>query len=203
MAISKIQICNLALASLGEDSIRSFDENNKRARLCDIFYNITRDYLLSKFDWPFARTFTYLNEVIVEHDVPEGMRVFQLPNDCENPRDISPLGSRQKWYIQADKLYTNIEKVGLYYTKKEVNQALFSSTFSNLLALGISVRICPPITQDKQLAKDLHTQYNILQAETWESDANIGNNWEPDDDHNNDTFVYPDNLGIDLSTERE
>ena len=191
MSMSKIQICNLALASLGEESIRSFDEGNKRARLCDVFYNITRDYLLSKFDWPFARTFKYLNEVIIEHEIPEGLRVFQLPADCETPRDVHPLGTAQKWYIQGDKLYTRLERAGLYYTKRETNISLFTSTFSNFLSIGLAVRLCAPITQDKQLAQDLTKQYRLMQTETWESDANIGNTWEPDDYPHNDSFVHP------------
>ena len=168
MAISKIQICNLTLASLGEDSIRSFDENNKRARLCDVFYDITRDFLLSKFDWPFARTFRNLNEVLVEFDVPDGVSVYQLPTDCETPRDIHPIGSRRHWYVQGNKLYVKTSDgtgVGLYYTRKETNQALFTATFSNLLAVGLSVRLCAPITQDKKLARDLLQQYNMMQAD--------------------------------------
>ena len=52
---SKIGICNLALAHLGADSIRSFEETNKRARMADVFFDQVRDYLLSKFDWPFFR----------------------------------------------------------------------------------------------------------------------------------------------------
>ena len=55
MIYSKIGICNLALAAIGEDSIRDFADGNKRARMCDVFYETTRDYLLGQFDWAFAR----------------------------------------------------------------------------------------------------------------------------------------------------
>ena len=195
MSYSKVAIANLALATLGADAIRSFDEKNKRARMCSNFFDSTRDYLLAKFDWPFARGFKKLNEVELPDDeiAPEGMKVYQLPNECRTPRDVHPPGSKDPWSIAGDKLYTNIGRdVYLYYTIQEVNTALFSDTFVSLLALGMAVRMAPAITQDKNLSKNLYEQYRTEQLESWESDANIGEDYRMhDEDPNNDTFVNP------------
>jgi len=193
MAYSKIQICNLALASLGEDFIRSLDEGNKRAKMCDIFYDITRDYLLTKFDWPFARRVVKLQAVDTEGlTIPSGQFVFQLPNDCKTPRDIHPPGSRTWWEIRKDQLYAKVPVVYLYYTAKEIATGYFSDTFSNLLALGLAVRLAPVITQDEVLTKALFQQYKDTTMEVWESEANIGNDYRAyDEDPDNDTFVYP------------
>lgn len=197
MSYSKIDICNIALALLGADSIRSFDEGNKRSRMCDVFYNLTRDYLLSKFDWPFARScvlLAELDETSVDNYIPSGFSAYQLPNNCKTPRDVDPPGSKDSWYIMANVLFT--DKTGdiyLHYTKQEVNSALFSDTFSNLVALGIAVRLAPVISQDKALVKVLYDQYRVEQLEAWESDANIGEDYRThDEDPNNDTFVEPD-----------
>lgn len=195
MAYSKVAIANLALATLGADAIRSFDEKNKRARMSSNFFDSTRDYLLAKFDWPFARGFKKLNEVdMMDIDVPAGMKVYQLPNDCRTPRDLWPPGSKTPWRIAADRLYTpTTGTIYLYYTVQEVNTALFTDTFVSLLALGMAVRMAPAITQDKNLSKILYEQYQTEQLESWESDANIGEDYRsPDEDPNNDTFVYPD-----------
>lgn len=196
MPYSKIDICNLALASLGADAIRSFDEKNKRARMSSNFFNATRDYLLTRFDWSFARRFTLLKEVVLlpnEH-VPVGTRVYELPLDCRTPRDLHPPGSRDAWMISQNKLYTN--KTGdiyLYYTAQEVDTALYTDTFSNLMALGIAVRMSPAITQDKALTKLIYEQYQQEQRDCWETDANIGEDYRAhDEDPNNDTFVHPD-----------
>lgn len=203
MAISKIDVCNLALASLGADAIRSFDEHNKRSRMASNFFNSTRDYLLSKFDWPFARKYAKLEEVdsiTAEIDVPEGFTIFGIPSDCRTPRDILPEGSKTPWSVVG--LYIMIPtgfssnysgNVYLKYTHQALNTLIYSDTFSNLLALGIAVRMAPAITQDKTLTNILYEQYAREQLEVWESDANIGNAYRMhDEDPNNDKFVYPD-----------
>lgn len=196
MAYSKVGICNLAFALVGASAIRDFDESNKRARMAEVFYEPTRDYLLSKFDWPFARSFKNLQKLsTTDIDVPEGMNAFKLPNDCRTPRDIHPLGSRVKWEVYGSALLTPEESVGLYYTKQETNPTRFSDTFVNVLALGLAIKMAPSITQDKQLVQSLVQQYEMAKMEAWESDANIGNMYrEHDEDPNNDRFVYPDGV---------
>lgn len=195
--MSKISICNLALASLGAAPIRSFDEDNKRARMCDVFFDSTRDYLLSKFDWPFARKLIELTP-LADTIAPEGMYAYGMPSDCKTPRDLEPPGSRQPWEVMGRVFYCNIppeasEIVVLRYTVVVADETLFSDTFSNLLSLAIAVRMAPAITQDKSLTTALYEQFKQEQRDVWESDANIGENYRAyDEDPNNDTFVYPD-----------
>ena len=71
----------------------------------------------------------------------------------------------------------------------------FSSVFAHLLALGIAVKICMPIVQDKELAMKLKEQYILDQNEIWESEANVGNDYRMyDEDPDNDPFVNPDGV---------
>ena len=118
MPSSKIHICNIALASLGAQSIRSFDEDNKAARMCDTFFDSTRDYLLSKFDWPFARAMAKLQAIDTSAEtLPPGYTAYGLPNDCRTPRDILPPGSRQSWELIGDRIYTEVAgDIFLQYT---------------------------------------------------------------------------------------
>ena len=200
MTVSKIGICNIALAMLGADSIRAFDENNKRSRLCDVFFESTRDYLLSKFDWPFARKLVELmplDPVAMKITVPSGQYAYQLPADCKTPRDILPRGSRTSWAVYGQMVYCNIvpssEAVILRYTMQATDSSIYTNTFVNLLALGLAVKLCPAITQDKKLTTALMDQFNVEQANAWESDANVGEDYrEPDELPENDTFVNVD-----------
>ena len=194
MIYSKVNICNISLAALGEAPIRDFDENNKRARMCDIFYEQVKDYILSKHDWTFARSFKALQQLDLPADeIPIGMYVYQIPDDCKTPRNIHPLGHRDMWEIMADRLFANKETVSLYYTKRDVPVTLFTDGFANLVSIALAVRMAPAITQDKALTKALYEQYIRERSECWESDANIGNQYRQyDEDPNNDTFVNPD-----------
>lgn len=197
MAGSEVDICNQALALLGADEIRSFEESNKRSRMCKKFYDFNRDYLLSRFDWPFARDFETLQELDVStEDVPEGEKAFQLPSDCRTPRDVHPPGSSTVWRIVGDRLFTTLSSVGLYYTKQETNFAVFSDTFASVLALKIAVSMCGSLTQDKELAKTLYGQYLQELREAQESDANIGNDYRTyDENPENDSFVTGEAIG--------
>jgi len=195
MAVSKIHICNLALACLGEDAIRAFDESNKRSRMCDVFFDSLRDYLLTKFDWPFAKRFIQL-QPLDGVTMPAGKYAYQLPSDCRNVRDLDPPGSKDYWEVFDQQLVckkTPEETVFIYYTAKVEDVAKFTDTFATMLYLLMAVRMGPVITQDKKLVESLLNQYRMEQAEAWESEANEGNDYRShDEDPNNDPFVYPD-----------
>lgn len=198
MINSKIGICNLALAAIGEDSIRDFADGNKRARMCDVFYDTSRDYILSQFNWPFARKQLALNKLATSSNwIPEGMIAYALPVDCHQPIDILPEGSMQSWEVLGRELYTRLDSekydVVLRYTKYEIDPTKFSAQFYNLLSLAIAVRICIPLTQDKALAKEIFSQYKIESTEAWGVDANIGNKHLHNDNNPAlDSFVDPD-----------
>ena len=200
MITSKIGICNQALAAIGEDSIRDFDDGNKRARMCDVFYEVVRDYLLGQFDWPFARRQTELQKLAAPQDwVPEGTYAYGIPADCHHPLDLWPEGSMQNFEVRGEELYCEIDSassevpVVLIYTRYEENPTKFSSQFSNLLSLALAVRVCLPLTEDKEMAKTLFGQYKDTAREAWGTDANIGNKHLHNDENPEfDPFVDPD-----------
>lgn len=196
MAYSKVDIVNLALATLGADSIRSFADQNKRARMGEVFYDYTRSYLLNKFDWSFARSFATLAAIDSDAlgiEVPEGQYAYALPSDCLVVRCMHPKSKRISWEIFGKYLYTPKDSnVQIYYTRLETSSQMYSEAFSNVLALGIAVRMSPSITQDKQLTNALFSQYKTEVYDAWESDANIGNTYRAKgNDPDNDAFVDP------------
>ncbi len=205
MTYSKIGICNVALASIGAASIRSFDESNKRARMCDVFFDICRDLLLSKFDWPFARKYAQLTALdMTDVDAPDGDYIYVLPIDCKIARDIGKRGNDTPWHIMSDGLHCTLaSEVYLFYTYKVTDSAKFSDSFADLLAMLLAVKIAPAITQDKDLVKILAEMYRIAQVEAWETDANVGDGYrEHDEDPVNDTFVNPnDTVSDETGTE--
>ena len=191
MAISEVAICNNALAMLGANSIRSFDEDNKRARLCKNLYEVTRDLLLRSYDWPFARGFANLQQLDTEDvDKPEGMNVFVLPADCLRARDVHPRGSHTPWDVAGNYVFSPLSSIGLYYTRKEVSTTAFSSTFSSALALTLAYKLAPSLTQDSSLARALFEQVKMDVPEMAAVDANEGNDYVPfDTNPDYDPFV--------------
>lgn len=203
-ALSEVGISNNALAMLGADSIRSFSETNKRARMCAIFYESQRDYLLTKYDWDFARRFRKLNQADLDDDeVPDGMYPYILPSDCRIVRDVYPRGTRDKWYVMGRYIYSSIdsentsnERISIFYTSSGTSVANFTDTFADLLAYRMALKMGAAITQDKQLMRLLAELYKTETGEAIEPDANQGNYYrEPDEDPRYDSFVNPDYTG--------
>ena len=52
--ISKITICNLALAQLGQAPISSLTQEDEKARRLNLFYEPVRDEVLRSHNWGFA-----------------------------------------------------------------------------------------------------------------------------------------------------
>lgn len=197
MSHSKVSICNIALAALGAASIRDFDESNKRARMCDVFYDFARGLILSKFDWPFARAYAELQQVdMTDEDEPDNTYTYQLPVDCKTPRTIKQLGSKDQWRVVGNTLQCALDDdLFLYYTRNVTDPALFSDTFVDLLYMKLAVQMGPSLTSDKKVIQLLSETYRLTQQESWESDANQGNDYRSyDENPDNDTFVNPDGV---------
>lgn len=193
-AYSDIDICNLALSYVGADTIRTFEENNKRSRLCEIFFGAVKKALLDGFDWPFARKLAGLVAAPTSVVTPSGWYAYAIPSDCSRIRDLYPPGSRDPWEIIGQYFHCALsENVYVYYTVKEIATARFSESFSQLLALGVAVRLAMPITQNRDLYKSLAEDFRLSKMEVWETEANTGNSYRAyNENPNNDTFVNVD-----------
>jgi hypothetical protein len=192
MAYSKISISNIALATLGADAIRSFDEGNKRAKQCEVFYEAVKNNLLMRFDWNFARVFAKLQK-LEDIEMPINQYAYQLPADCKIVRGLYPRGSREWWEVVGKRFHCRFpDNAYIYYTKRADIPAEFTDTFANLLALGMAIKLSPSITQDSKLTSSLQQQFKVEERDAWEAEANEGNDYRAmDETPGYDTFVYP------------
>jgi len=53
---TEVSICSNALRRLGDDPITSLTDDTERARLCNAFYQDSRDLVLRSHPWNFAIT---------------------------------------------------------------------------------------------------------------------------------------------------
>lgn len=89
---SIVSICNLALTRIGAQTINDLEEASSAARHCKALYEPTRDSLLEKHPWRFARSRASLAALVVsEADKPrEWSQVYALPSDSLTPLYIEP-----------------------------------------------------------------------------------------------------------------
>ena len=203
---SAVDICNMALAMVGGKMIRSLDEDNKRARLCNVFYPMTRDYLLARFDWPFARKIRVLRQLTDEDlvryainldtDIPEGWYAYAKPSDCLAARDIEPPGNREKWMEMKGCIMVpkppEVE-VSLRYTAENNNTGDYSMQFISMLSIGVASYLAPAMVgAETPLTQTLLQRWMAEQAIGFGDDANIGEVPDPDGNPRLDTFSDPD-----------
>jgi hypothetical protein len=188
---SKIQIVNLAFARLGAASIRSFSEDNKHARTAEVFFDILKDALLESYDWSFARATATLQALDEDHDYYT--YVYQLPSDCLTPRYISLNKQLDVWEREEDKIITNVADAILVYTKRLESTGLFTPLFCIALSSVLAVRMCPIVTQDKELQIVLNEEAKTAIGEAMLTDANVGNTYRyPTEQPEEHSFVNPD-----------
>jgi len=190
---SEIDICNIALAKIGADAIRSFDENNKRARICQRLYISKRDQLLFRMDWAFARGFAILHQVDTKTTglvVPDEVYVFSAPADLIVPRRIIELSDKHWWRLQGEYIwvYRAIDTLSLYYTRQETNVKKFSEVFKSTLAAGLAVELAAAIAKSSSLARTLFQQYQTEYLISCANDGNIGSEY-PTLDREGDSFI--------------
>ena len=88
---SEVDICNLALAHLGDTAtISSINppEGSAQAQHCARFYPIARDGLLEGHFWNFAMKRATLAQV--SNSWPEWQFAYAVPADCLNPISVLP-----------------------------------------------------------------------------------------------------------------
>ena len=139
---SAIEICNLALTRLGAESIRSFDEDNKRARLSQTVYNHNRDLLLEDHEWAFNTAYAAL-AVLSSITHPVFTYVYAIPANCIYPRAImdssGSIDSRVKWEAFQTYIATEVTDAVLRYSIQITNPAKFPIYFTEALASLIAL----------------------------------------------------------------
>lgn len=116
-AKTDLDIVNTALIRLGQNPINAFGQNPGTGLILQSSYNMSRDELLRKQPWSFAKTWaaiTSLNQTMVNLDIiPQasspGMVTFtvayQLPNDCLRVFRFSPKDAH--WRVVGRTIYSD------------------------------------------------------------------------------------------------
>ncbi len=199
--MSAIKICNIALARLGEAPIRDFDENNKRARLCSVLYPHSKDYILGRYAWSFAKSVRALQTTTDESNFYA--YIYQKPSDCLMPIDILPIGRDKEWRLWGSKIYTDISEAELLYVNSEVTEGQFNIPFEAAVSAHLALLLAHPIVQDADIVKLAREESERVFLQSAEEDASIGSDHlHPDRDPDNSRFVDVDGVRSETDASR-
>ncbi len=102
---SAVNICNLALNQLSEQEIGGLTESSKPARLCNRYFEQSRDELCRAYDWNFASSRVVLAQ-LSEEPLFGWDFAYALPSDFLMLRDKETYGL---YRIEDGKLLSNLD----------------------------------------------------------------------------------------------
>lgn len=160
--MTETEICNLALARIGDTRISSFEDDTKPARLCKDLYDPTRDEVLRSHRWNFAtkrRTCSRLEEdppFVYNH-------YYQLPEDCLRVMEVngseSSFQDHNRWEVEGKRIASNAEECNLVYTHKETNSSNFDPVFVESLSLKLASKFATALRGSSSQVAEVLQEY--------------------------------------------
>lgn len=168
MAGSKIDICNHALSFLGDFTIMSLGENNKPARMCNLWYDKCRRLVLAEHDWSFA---SKMQALALKSTTPLfGFSLaYGLPSDFIRATQLEEKDTQYK--IVGRELHTDDASAKLLYVYDLEDPALFSPLMEDAIALMMCVKIGFTITGAAGITGLMQQQYERALAKARGSDS--------------------------------
>ena len=162
--MTDVQICNLALARLGDARITTLADATAQAQYCTLFYTQTVAELQAEFDWQFCRKQVSLTS----GTTPLGGYTFQyaLPADYIRSFRLANIDESEnfgQWEILGAYLQTNFASpVTLDYIANITDTTKFPAIFTELLAVKLAGVLAMPLTGSKDLFKQCVELYMAM-----------------------------------------
>ena len=173
MSKTKLDICNMALAILGQDYMSSLQEENQRAVLCNQFYDIVRQQILRAHDWSWARAKDKLTLIREEEDGPEySTMVYSKPAACLFVIRVYNEGFHRwlddrEFKLEYDKttanevIRTRMQDAYVEYVKDVEDTSIFDSNFIAALAGLLAHEIAMSLTGSTNLSQLAMQKYQL------------------------------------------
>ncbi|MBR4356232.1 MAG: hypothetical protein IKP96_06705 [Elusimicrobiaceae bacterium] len=175
--ISKISICNLALAQLGQSPILSLEQENEKARRLKLFYEPVRDEVLRTHNWAFAGVCEPLS-LIEEQADSQGRFVYKYPSDSLFIRRVFTAGCPRMVFqeffrrdLSCRVLVIPAKQAYAEYTRRIIDENLFDAAFIKSFSLALACDLAVALTADSQLAAQLLQKYTISLEEARRSNS--------------------------------
>lgn len=161
---SKVAICNTALSRLGASTITSLTDGTPEAKLCNTFFDLIADRVMSQGGWTstikrtsLAKTtntpaFGYTSEFQLPLD-PKCLKVLTVNEDGEGEVD---------YVIEGDKLLTDEGSISIRYVAKLTSTEDWDALLTEAVELLLAAYLAHPITGDDGKTEALKKEYGIF-----------------------------------------
>ncbi len=188
-AVSKVQICNLALSALGSKAkIQALTEESKEAQACNLHYTPALRTILEDVDWSFCSATA--TSALSSDDPPDdwtymyaepanSAKVREIVNELGRTRD--PIPFARHIHNGQRMLLTDWEAPTWRYTLENDDPTTYSGAFVEAFKYLLAANIAMELTRKPEIAEAMSKQYRLAKQNANTNDANeIHENGEPE-----------------------
>lgn len=175
---SQTSICNQALAKLGANPIINIDQESTEAQLCKTFYTDVLQAVLEEYPWTFA-TKRYELPKSAETPPPPFAAQYLIPSNIlaivqasSNP-DFTRINPTE-WQVENGYI---VSDSGTMYIKAIIDVTdtrMFSAKFIRAFVSRMAAELSLPITQSREMHRQLMEEYGILLDRAISADGQQG-----------------------------
>lgn len=182
--ISKVDICNMALAQLGQEAISSLKQDDERSRRCSLFYEPVKREILRTHNWAFACGRAPLALLDGETD-EEWPYMYAYPQDCLFLRKVFGRGrgaraaAFKELYsaqLHARVICCAVPQARAEYTRDVTDENLFDPAFIKVFSLALAADLAVTLCADATLAQRVLQKYTLALDEARRS--NMSENFD-------------------------
>jgi len=178
MPVSKVQICNMALAKLGvKRPITSLTENSQEAKQCNLFYDQCVDRVLRDAPWAFATRYEagqLVAEAGAQAWADQWGYAYRYPTDCLFVRRIATEAGRlvadpPEFAIGNDSagrlIFTDQQDATIEYTARMEDPTRYDPAFVDALVWKIADAVAMPLSVSDGLRARADQMYRVAISE--------------------------------------
>lgn len=194
ITVTRLDICNRALARLGQAQITDFDALTVVPKLCKQHYDSVRLQLLRSHPWNFAMK----REPLAQHnDEPRFGPTYQyhLPPGCVSAvaaySDLEGRCRIDRFSIENGELLTNHEEVYLLYVHDYTDPTYWDSVFTEAVVVQLAARMAVPLGKEEIVPTLIQELEQIILPK-----AMLYNAWEDNSNENNPVMDFVNGAAI-------
>lgn len=155
VAANRTDICNQALAHIGQGSIVDFITDLSNAAVqCRLFFDDTLYSLYEDMEWTFTTKRAVLTEPLQNAPLFGFTNAFQLPEDCMIV--LEALEDTSEWRVEGQTILTNEDSIRILYTYRQGNTLALSSKFREAFSYRLAEKLAMPLTRNLQIMGSMH-----------------------------------------------
>lgn len=153
---SALDICNAALARLGEPPIHGIDINGTLPqRMCAMHYHPTRREVLCVNPWDFATRETTLHTLCIKEAGYARSVPHTLPQDCLRVLEVRP----EQYTLSGRSIFCQGDEAQLRYITDEEDVKKFDARFTEAFIVRLACKLCIPLINSLDADNALLEEY--------------------------------------------